>query len=43
MDVTAAVAVIALITVAATTLGSAKLIPAATSVGFKWAKAMIFG
>lgn len=43
MDVSAAVIAIGLITAAVTLIGSAKLVPAATSVAFKWAKGAIFG
>lgn len=43
MDVTAAVTAIGAITAAVTLIGAAKLLPAATSVGFKWAKGAIFG
>jgi len=43
MDVSAAVTAIGLITAAVTLIGAAKLLPAATAVGFKWAKGAIFG
>lgn len=43
MDVAEAVTVIAGITVAITAIGAAKLLPAATSVGFKWLKGALFG
>lgn len=42
MDVGDAVAVIAGLTAAITLLGAAKLVPAATSVAFKWLKGAIF-
>jgi hypothetical protein len=43
MDVTAAVTAIAAITVGVSAIGAAKLLPAATAVGWKWLKATIFG
>jgi len=43
LDVTDAVAGIAAITVGIAAIGGAKLLPAATAVGFKWLKAAIFG
>ena len=43
MDVADAVTAIAAITVAVSAIGAAKLLPAATSVGWKWAKGGIFG
>lgn len=43
MDVADAVAVIAGITVGTNLIGAAKLLPAATSVGWKWLKGAIFG
>lgn len=43
MDVSEAVAAIALITVGVGAIGAAKLLPAATAVGWKWLKGAIFG
>lgn len=43
MDVGEAVAAIALITAGVAAIGAAKLLPAATAVGWKWIKATIFG
>ena len=43
MDVTEAVAVFVGLTLIAGTIGASKLLPAATSVAWKWAKGMIFG
>jgi hypothetical protein len=42
MDVSEAVAAIGLITAAVALIGAAKLLPAATAVGWKWVKATIF-
>jgi hypothetical protein len=43
MDVTEAVTAIAAITAGIAAIGAAKLLPAATAVGFKWLKGAIFG
>lgn len=43
MDVEDAVTAIAGITVGISAIGAAKLLPAATAVGWKWLKATIFG
>lgn len=43
MDVTEAVTTITAIGVAVGSIGAAKLVPAAISVGWKWAKGAIFG
>lgn len=43
MDVSDAVDAIALITAGVAAIGAAKLLPAATSVGWKWLKGAIFG
>lgn len=43
LDVSDAVTAIAGITAAVALIGGAKLLPAATAVGFKWLKATIFG
>lgn len=43
MDVADAVAVLVGLTATAGVIGAAKLLPAATSVAWKWAKGMIFG
>lgn len=43
MDTTDAVGAIAAITVGVAAIGAAKLLPAATSVGWKWLKGAIFG
>lgn len=43
MDVGDAVAAIALITAGVAAIGAAKLLPAATAVGWKWMKGAIFG
>lgn len=43
MDTEAAVTAIGLITAGVAAIGAAKLLPAATSVGWKWLKGAIFG
>lgn len=43
MDVTEAVTALGTIAVAVGAIGAAKLLPAAISVGWKWAKGAIFG
>lgn len=43
MDVADAVTAIAAITVGISAIGAAKLLPAATAVGWKWLKGAIFG
>lgn len=43
LDVSDAVLAIAAITAGVAAIGGAKLLPAATAVGFKWLKATIFG
>lgn len=43
MDVADAVTTLGLIGVAVGSIGAAKLVPAAISVGWKWAKGAIFG
>lgn len=42
-DVADAVLALGAITVAMAAIGAAKLLPAAAAVGWKWAKAAIFG
>lgn len=43
MDVSEAVAAIALISAGVAAIGAAKLLPAAAAVGWKWLKATVFG
>ena len=43
LDVSDAVTAIAAITAGTGLIGSAKMLPAATAVGWKWLKATIFG
>lgn len=43
MDATEAIAVLVALTATISLIGAAKLLPAATSVGWKWLKGAIFG
>lgn len=43
MDVAEAITTLAAIGIAVGSIGAAKLLPAAISVGWKWAKGAIFG